>query len=27
LPREFEAEWSKHGGDPYVSARGKGKKK
>lgn len=27
LPREFEAEWSKHGGDPYVSARSKGGKR
>merc|ERR1711934_1156356 len=27
LDTEFEREWSKHGGDPYVSARGKGKKK
>lgn len=26
LPREFEAEWSKHGGVPYVSARAKGGK-
>ena len=24
LPREFEAEWGKHGGDPCVSARSKG---
>ena len=26
LPREFEAEWSKLGGEPYVSARVKGGK-
>jgi myosin-6 len=27
LPREFEAEWGKHGGEAYVSARSKGKRK